>query len=309
MKVIRYQILWFIRRVRRKLTGRQMVFDSYAGKKIQGLQEANDKIAQWIREGRIFAAGRLGGTELEAVWRSDVPQSRKQREKTLNQMKNYSGFFPQNPKLLKSFTDLMKSSCTQIDLLAVWFNRMEDYVVDRYGRSCELTDLTALEPWYVEKPWTSALKGKRVLVIHPFVDTIRRQYEKRGYLFENGDTLPEFKALYTVKAVQTIAGAEDDRFENWFEALDWMVEEAMKTDFEVAIIGCGAYGFPLAARLKEAGRSAVHMGGAVQLLFGIKGKRWDTHPVIGRLYNEYWVRPGEDEKPAGAEGVEGGCYW
>lgn len=309
MKVIRYQILWFFRRVRRKLTGRQMVFDSYAGKKIQGLQEANDKIAQWIREGRIFAAGRLGGTELEAVWRSDVLQSRKRREKTLNQMKNCSGFFPQNPNLLKSFTDLMKSSCTQIDLLAVWFNRMEDYVVDRYGRSCELTDLTALEPWYVEKPWTSALKGKRVLVIHPFVETIRRQYEKRGYLFENRDTLPEFKAFYTVKAVQTIAGAEDDRFENWFEALDWMFEEAMKTDFEVAIIGCGAYGFPLATRLKEAGRSAVHMGGAVQLLFGIKGKRWDRHPVIGRLYNEYWVRPSDDEKPVGAEGVEGGCYW
>ena len=88
-----------------------------------------------------------------------------------------------------------------------------------------------------------------------------------------------------------------------------MFEQAMKTDFEVAIIGCGAYGFPLAAKIKSSGRSAVHMGGAVQLLFGIKGKRWDTHPVIGKMYNEYWVRPDDSERPKGLEAVEGGCYW
>ena len=309
MKIVVYQILWFFRRVRRKLTGRQITFDNYAGKKIQGHQEANDKIAQWIREGRSFAAGRFGSVELEAVWRSDWPYNSKKREKILIQMKNNAGFFPEDPVLMQAFAKLMKHSCAQIDLLAVWYNRMEDYVVDCYGENCQLTDLTALEPWYVKSPWTKALKGKRVLVIHPFVDTIKKQYEKRGYLFENKEILPEFAALYTVKAVQTIAGANDDRFQNWFEALDWMAEEAMKTDFEVAIIGCGAYGFPLAARLKEAGRSAVHMGGATQLLFGIKGKRWDNHPVIGKLYNEYWVRPGESEKPVGAEGVEDGCYW
>ena len=65
----------------------------------------------------------------------------------------------------------------------------------------------------------------------------------------------------------------------------------------------------LAARIKEAGRQAVHMGGATQLLFGIKGKRWDVHPVISGLYNDYWVRPDESERPKGAESVEDGCYW
>lgn len=310
MKIVVYQILWFIRRVRRKLTGHQITFDKkYVGKEVLRIQKANNIMAQWISESRSFAVGRLGGTELDAVWRSDLPQSRKQRDRVLNQMKNYSGFFPQDPALLKDFAALMKRSCAQIDMLAVWYNTMEDYVIDCYGESCQLTDLTALEPWYVKTPWTKALQGKRVLVVHPFTDTIKEQYKKRTYLFENKEILPEFGALYTVKAVQTIAGAKDDRFQNWFEALEWMVEEAMKTDFEVAIIGCGAYGFPLAARLKAAGRSAVHMGGATQLLFGIKGKRWDNHPVIGKLYNEYWVRPGVSEKPAGAEGVEDGCYW
>ena len=47
------------------------------------------------------------------------------------------------------------------------------------------------------------------------------------------------------------------------------------------------------------------MGGATQLLFGIKGKRWDDMGI----YNGYWVRPDETERPKGLEKVEEGCYW
>lgn len=283
--------------------------EHYAGKDVMNMQKANDRIAEKISCGGAFATARLGATELKALWNSDVLHNQKKQDEILNQMKNNSGFFPQDQNLLRRFTDLMKQSCGRIDLFGVWFNMMEDYVIDRYGGTCELTELSALEPWYLEHPWTRALQGKRILMMHPFADTMKKQYKKREKLFENPEILPEFGALYTVKAVQTIAGVKDDRFQNWFEAFDWMYEEAMKTDFEVAIIGCGAYGLPLAAKIKEAGRCAVHMGGATQLLFGIKGRRWDNHPVIGKLYNEHWVRPAENEKPAGAEGVEEGCYW
>ena len=46
-----------------------------------------------------------------------------------------------------------------------------------------------------------------------------------------------------------------------------------------------------------------------QLLFGIKGKRWDDHPVISKLYNPAWVRPDETEGISNKEKVEGGSYW
>ena len=35
----------------------------------------------------------------------------------------------------------------------------------------------------------------------------------------------------------------------------------------------------------------------LQIMFGIKGKRWDTHPEISSFYNEHWVRPNDNEKP------------
>ena len=78
---------------------------------------------------------------------------------------------------------------------------------------------------------------------------------------------------------------------------------------KVGLFGCGAYGMPLAAYCKEIGKKAVHLGGATQLLFGIKGKRWDCYDYISSLYNEYWVRPSEQEKPKNANKIESACYW
>lgn len=114
--------------------------------------------------------------------------------------------------------------------------------------------------------------------------------------------------LETIQAVQSNAGAKPP-FKDWFEALDSMKKQIAEADFDVAIIGAGAYGLPLAAYVKSLGKQAVQMSGATQILFGIKGKRWDTHPVISKMYNDYWVRPLAEETPPQIQKVEGGSYW
>jgi hypothetical protein len=53
----------------------------------------------------------------------------------------------------------------------------------------------------------------------------------------------------------------------------------------------------------------VHIGGSLQILFGIKGKRWDEHETISKMYNEHWVRPSAEEIVPDANKVEDGCYW
>ena len=74
-------------------------------------------------------------------------------------------------------------------------------------------------------------------------------------------------------------------------------------------VGAGAYGLPLAYHAKKLGKKAIQLGGPTQILFGIKGKRWDDHDVISKLYNSYWVRPSADETPSNYKAVEEGCYW
>jgi hypothetical protein len=65
----------------------------------------------------------------------------------------------------------------------------------------------------------------------------------------------------------------------------------------------------IGAELKKQGVIAIVMGGATQVLFGIKGQRWASHSVISTFWNEAWVYPKGTETPGGASLIEGGCYW
>ena len=222
-------------------------------------------------------------------------------------MATLSGFFPSNEESIRKFSELMYQDMQLLDVLGSW--RIEESFLRRHFPAAKLIELQYLEPYLAVNPWTGALAGKRVLVIHPFSKTIFDQYHnKRRLLFKDPRVLPEFKSLATIKAVQTIAGQKCE-FADWFEALQSMKDAIDQQEYDVVIIGCGAYGFPLAAHVKRAGKQAIHMGGATQILFGIKGKRWDTHPVIGAMYNEHWVRPAPEDVPQQANKVEGGCYW
>ena len=144
---------------------------------------------------------------------------------------------------------------------------------------------------------------KKVLVIHPFKKSILQQYEKRRLLFSNPRMLPDFD-LKIIQAVQSIGG-QTSEYKDWFEALESMKRKISETDFDIALIGAGAYGFPLAAHVKRIGKKAVHLGGILQMLFGIYGNRWKESPLI----NEHWIRPSQEETPAAAEKVENSTYW
>ncbi len=220
-------------------------------------------------------------------------------------MSIYVGFFPPTNDNLNRFCEQLLADIKYIDILGSWI--ADEYQIIHRLNNPIIVKLTDLEPYYHEHPWSEALAGKTVLVIHPFVESIKRQYERRTLLFSDPRVLPEF-TLKTLKAVQSIAG-NPCGFDSWFDALDWMCEQISQTAFDVAIIGAGAYGLPLAAHVKRLGKKAVHLGGATQILFGIRGKRWDEMPFFQKLYNEYWVRPLPSEVPPEHQRVEGGCYW
>lgn len=220
-----------------------------------------------------------------------------------------SGFFPNKLQLGERFYNLVLDDMREIDVLASYI--YEEKYINKY-LNCVKVDLDGYyAPFMWQNPWTKFLKGKKVLVVHPFVDSIRYQYEhNRDKLFDNPDVLPEFKELLTVKAVQTISDQQDERFDTWFDALQFMKDEISKLDFDIALIGCGAYGMCLAAHVKRMGKQAVHLAGWTQMLFGVYGERWiKDQPQYSKYINEYWIRPLESEKPKGAEKVENGCYW
>lgn len=283
----------------------------YMGRRMLSADEMNTFIYNSLISGEPFMVCRFGSTELTSL-SSFYFKNEGDYQKAIDHVCFYSGFFPNDVKLGPKFMDIMLDSCAQTDVLAVWFVQYEDYFIKNVlSRDAKIGYLMNIEPWKSVTPWTRALKGKKVLVIHPFDKSIQQQYKMRDKIFADRDLLPEFE-LKTLKAVQTLAGEKDRRFNTWFDALDYMYNEAMKIDFDIAIIGCGAYGMPLAAMLKKAGKQAIHLGGITQILFGIKGKRWEeekAYTYVKDLMNENWVYPAESERPKASQKVEGNCYW
>lgn len=230
-------------------------------------------------------------------------------------MRTNAGFFPTTESSLMKFGEMMARDSREVDILGSWLAD-EQVMKERYDLGFRKVTLLALEPYWAKNPWSRILEGKRVTVVHPFAPLIEKQYQNREKLFRDNRILPEFN-LRTVQAVQSIGGICG--YHDWFEALDAMKAQMDARPYDIALIGCGAYGFPLAAHAKRTGHQAVHLGGALQLFFGIRGKRWDSpdygvrefgrQNVYKTLFNEAWVYPSDDLVPAGAGEVESACYW
>lgn len=301
--------------------------------RIEDPEEAAQIIYQQLTQDVPCMIARYGSVELyclanylgtkKGFWKSVIPFCFAKSEawwwipQRLQELHNNAGFFSLSIPLVKQYCQLLLEDTKSLDILASWINK-ETLIEDKL-QHCQKIFLPHLEPYYASIPWTQALAGKNVLVVHPFANQIRRQYEtNREKLFNNPAILPKFN-LQVLPAVQSMGG-ESNGFTTWFDALEYMKAEMDKIDYDICIIGCGAYGFHLAAHAKRMGKKAIHMGGATQLLFGIKGNRWED-PMYGvkewglpegfytKMFNEYWIKPGEEGRPKNAEQVEGACYW
>lgn len=261
-------------------------------------------IKELLQDEKPCMISRFGSTELSLIksYLNKENYSAKQKQIAINN----AGIFPNNDQMLNTMAKEYLLSCKNIDLLGIWFNPYEDEIVNNHCINTKITKLRNLEPYFYDNPWSLYLKDKKILVIHPFTQSIEMQYLKRELLFKNPNVLPQFN-LITYPAIQSIGG--NSEYESWFQALEKMKEDISKIDFDIAIIGAGAYGLPLASYVKNIGKKAVHLGGSTQILFGVYGQRWAIHPDFKDIINNHWIKPIANEKPKSAQKVENACYW
>ncbi len=188
---------------------------------------------------------------------------------------------------------------------------MEEYLAERYCEKAQWLSLSNFGPITAERPWTEALKGKKVLFVSQFADYLVQQYSKRSKLYSGKWQWPEFE-LITVNSVWYFPQQKDSRFSSWFDALNYLYEEIMKHDFDIAILSCGAFAINLASMIKRAGKQAIQYGGELQMLFGIRGARWDKNSFFMQYYNDSWIRVAKEDVGIRLDNVktlDDACYW
>lgn len=298
----------------------QIFWEAYPERRV----DANAIILGALLDTQPFLAARFGNTELEIAqqWRRRTRPSSPRLSNFIEAFATGDPYFvwvrsrrrikalginPLGPAQLEGFGGLMASAMQEIDLLGSWVGGEPMFCEFLEGASVDR--LHNFEHYRFEKPWTNALEGKRVLVVHPFARSIQDQFSNhREKLFPEGKNLPEFDLVTLVppRAHHNEIGNADE----WFSALSDTINRSMDINFDIAIVGAGPFGLPLAAALKKNGKRVVHLGGATQLLFGIMGARWEAHPLIASFRNRYWIRPNSSETPPmAARKLSQESYW
>jgi hypothetical protein len=306
------ELLHKARSLVRPIAGQRRLLEraKYLGTKILSPQEGNDFLAGSLQQ--PTASGRIGGTELRALRRylsrANSSGHCESWGRDATRLYFLSGVYPVEPDVTSRFCRAYLEALSGIDVLAVWFNRGEHAVSSGFAPKATLTELTAAEPYFHERPWSQRLAGKTVLVVSAFTETIESQYRRRKQVWRaKPEVLPDFELVTLRCPIYSFLAPTP--YPDWFAALDAMREQMAAKRFDVAIIGAGAWSLPLVVHAKSLGAWAIHLGGAVQLLFGINGDRWEKNSRIAALANEAWTRPSADETPSGVKKIEGGCYW
>jgi hypothetical protein len=274
--------------------------DSLTSKYIKGIMDNNSQ----------FSIGRMPGIEADVLsqWARNGLNTRSINTGLLEQN---AGFYSQEHNyydVLEYWCKLYLEGLRQCDLLF----RLEthtaasfDFLVKDFHENIHIWSAVRLHQWM---PF---LADKKILIISPFEDSINMQWKNRHNLFTTGKIpfeFPEFE-LSTINSHNTIKGNEPFPCSNWRESFESMCSEIDEKDFDVAVLGCGSYGMPLANYIKQMGRGSLYVGAYVQIMFGIKGARWTKHTGISSYFSEFWKAPEEHEKPKTYKSVEGGCYW
>lgn len=264
-------------------------------------------ISEILGNGIPTAVGKIGFSEMKVLYAAQTSQRLTQID--LHDIFVGAGVFPPDETGISSFIEEMRVTLPEVDFLAKMGidKHREDSVIDYFAKEAKTLQLRDLEPYYWDDPWSKQLKTKKVLIISPFTETMETQYKKREDLWQQSNFLPVMKLEYLKCPLSYYI--KKSKYSSWIEGLNNLKEKMSDKYFDICLIGAGAWSLPLACHAKKLGKIGIHLGGPLQILFGIKGKRWDEHEVISSFYNENWVRPLSSENAENSTLVEGGCYW
>jgi hypothetical protein len=279
------------------------------------VKKDNLYIKEIIESDKPFFIGRIAGCELKVAYfyqKGDVLDVVDE----LKELENNAGIYTKNSDSLAEYTSRLIQSYDHCTVIAEWPITGKVFTHTGSGqefislRTPQITkiDARALEPYYFEDNWMPALKGKRILIVHPFSKTFSKQVLNLKKVFP-GKPWFENCDLQFIQPPLTLAGNHDDK--DWQDHLEPFLESLRELkEFDIALVAAGGYGMLVSDFIfKNLGKSVIYVGGALQIFFGVIGKRWFENKDILKMVNDDWIRPLSDDKPSNFTRVEKGCYW
>lgn len=261
---------------------------------------------------------------------------------------NQEGVFPASPEFYIEFNKTYMQHVKNIDCLGICYLPWERKIIEHYRLNnklifygCHEPIMTFGHPFDYFKPedrldnryWSAddscylfepkeddcyleLFKGKKILLICPFAGYLKERATKQ--IFEAVWSKIGRKWFYpeSVEAIEFPYGFESETQKEFGTALrlfEHIKAKIEKKEFDIALIAAAGLAIPIASHIKDMGKIGIELGGYLQILFGVWGKRWLEPQFFKfwneRYYNEHWVHMPSDYKPNATDVCDLGAYW
>jgi hypothetical protein len=236
-------------------------------------------------------------------------------QNTIKTMKNNAGIKLSNIESIQLYSKMYLKAFENCEIYSNWeiwgnvyISNSHDFITNQFKKNNIWALTFDIFHYIYSNPWTLSLKNKKILIISSFVESIEKNIPNRKHIY-GIDLFPECKFIFS-KPPQTQGLNESEEFHIEFEKYTKKIDSIIN-DFDIALVSCGGYGNLVCNYIYEKGKSAIYVGGVLQMYFGILGGRWiKERPDIVKLYkNEYWSSPSENERPKNYKNIESSCYW
>lgn len=276
-----------------------------------------------LRTGTGFALAKLGVTETKGlIWNLlNIQQSR-----NCQLLHVESGVFPADKKYMSSWMDAYRDRSQELDIAAFPLT-LETWLLSKQlwpsQHVCHprLTEPFGLCPQRhlqdpdIGKDWcyTKLFANKRILIINPIASFLASRatksifedvWQDRAFWWEPAEVL----AFDIPNGIAPETRKEFGNSHNLFKHISEGLHQR-SAQFDIALIGAGSYGIPIASEIKRLNKIAIVMGGHLQMVFGVYGNRWLALPNWQSIINNQWVRPPERYRPSTYLFQDNGCYW
>jgi hypothetical protein len=287
------------------------------------LRRYHGTVTAAIRNSAPCAIGKVGTTELMGLEyldrRIQLPWPRSASwYRPAHRLYMCSGVFPTTKKSFLAWAETYHLTLGSLDVVGQWqppgtyLAQYEDACLAEYAPQARRCGGSLLTPFHPLAPWITDLLSLRWLVITPFVQTAKSQLDKLPHLGiyprNSQKALKRLSTHISFISSPPFAYMKKPVDQDWGKALERLKGLMETKEFDVALIGAGAWSLPLAVHAKTLGRKGIHLGGITQLLFGIRGGRYDCSGIYDAS-NKAWTRPLPNETPRKNRLMENGAYW
>ena len=282
-------------------------------------------VAQARQHRMGLAAGKLGFSE--QAWLAyphlmrKMPEPR-QRAAALAWLRVHayrqSGVFPDDETSLMDFIERFQVVCNGMDFLAHvdgWPETLDSLT----GDGPTFIGIDALEPdrsdpYDGENCYLPHFEGARVLLVSSMADLLVERATEQTYeevWSRIGATWFRPSQVEALTFPYIYDEAVQARYPSVWDIYDQVADQMRSRHFDVALIAAAGLGLPLALAAKNLGTIGISLGGHLQVLFGVHGKRWQQDAAWSSLYlNDAWVTPPPSLRPHNSRGLaDDGAYW